>query len=237
MNSTALLASDDLILRSQAKGVLNEMCIACTCTGTMGFERVIDSTKFEAILLDLPELDAAAAAIKSVRSGKLNRYSIIFSFMAEGQSTAVAWAAGTNFTVRRSGDFRKELRKAFQSAHGLMLREKRRYYRHPLKVDANVICNGRRLTGKVLDISERGACIDCAVPIPKQSLELCFVLPGLVQALRIKGIPAWIHGTKVGIQFTSVDEIAQTALSEWLIRHVDLEAINFSTQHIERGSI
>ena len=154
MNSTALVTSDDLILRSQARGVLNEMCIACTCTGIIGFERTIASSKFDAILLDVPRLDAAVAAIKSVRSGKLNRYSIILSFIAEGQSAAVAWGAGTNFTVRHGTDFRSELRKAFQSAHGLMLREKRRYYGHSVNIDADLFCNGKRLAGKILDISE-----------------------------------------------------------------------------------
>jgi hypothetical protein len=34
MNSTALITSDDVILRREARSVLNEMQIACTCSGT-----------------------------------------------------------------------------------------------------------------------------------------------------------------------------------------------------------
>jgi PilZ domain len=237
MNSTALVASDDLILRSQARAVLNEMRIACICSGTIGFERTAASGKFEAILLDMSDMDAAVAAIKSVRSGKLNRYSIILSCISDGQSTAAAWAAGANFTVRRTTDFRNELKKAFQSAHGLILREKRRYYRHPVSIDAELLCCGRHLAGRMLDISERGACIECTVPIPKQPFEVCFLLPGLAQALRIDAMPAWTHGTKSGIQFTSLDEASQAALSQWLIRQLDPEVANVLNPEIERGSI
>jgi PilZ domain len=226
MNSTALIASDDLILRSAARGVLSELQIACTCSGTMGFERTITSAKFEAILLDMPDLNAAVSAIRSVRGGRLNRYSIILSFVAEGQSASAVWAAGANFTIRHSADFRSDLEKAFQSAHGLMLREKRRYYRQPILVAAEVVCNGHHFAGKMLDISERGACIECAVPIPKLPLRVQFLLPGLTQPFSIEAVPAWTRGTKSGIQFTSVDEASQAALSQWLINQLDPKVVN-----------
>jgi hypothetical protein len=221
MNSTALITSDDLILRGEARGILNEMQIASACSGTVGFERAVASSKFEAILLDIPNTDSAVAAIKSVRSGKMNRYSIILSLVRDGQSASSAWAAGANFTIRSSSDFRSDLKKAFQSAHGLILREKRRYYRHPVCLDTEFQCNGRRLTGKMLDISERGACIECTVPISKQQpLQVRFSLPGTAATLRFEAVPAWIRGTKIGIQFTSADEESQKALCHWLLRQI-----------------
>jgi hypothetical protein len=39
MNSTALIASDDLILRSEARSVLKEMQIGSTCSGRNGFDK------------------------------------------------------------------------------------------------------------------------------------------------------------------------------------------------------
>lgn len=226
MNSAALITSDDLILRSDARSVLNEMRIACTCSGTIGFDRTIASTRFEAILLDMAHTDVTLAAIKSVRRGKLNRYSIILSFVADSHSASAAWAAGANFTIRRSTDVRSDLEKAFQSAHGLILREKRRCYRQPVTVDAEVLCNGQRLTGKMLDISERGACIECTFATPKQPLRVKFLLPGLAETLCIEAVPAWTRGTKTGIQFTSVDEASKTALSEWLLTQLDPKVAN-----------
>jgi hypothetical protein len=39
INSTALIASDDLILRSEARSVLKEMQIGSTCSGRNGFDK------------------------------------------------------------------------------------------------------------------------------------------------------------------------------------------------------
>ena len=221
MNSTALIVSDDLILRSEMRNVLNAVQIPCTCSGTIGFERTAASSKFEAILIDIPDPDATVAAISDIRRGKLNRYAIILAFVLDGQAASAAWTAGANFTVRRSGDIRSDLTKALQSAHGLILREKRRYYRQPVNIDAELVCGDHHSRVKMLDISERGACIELAGPLPRQRLQLRFLLPGLPQALAIEAVPAWIRGTKTGIQFTTVDETSRTALSQWLISQLD----------------
>jgi len=226
MNSTALVTSDDLILRSEARSVLKEIQIACTCCGEIGFQKTMASTKFEAVLLDMPHADAAMEAIKIVRNGKLNRYSIILSFVADGQIASAAWLSGANFTIRRSREVRNDLRKAFQSAHGLILREKRRYYRQAVSIDADFLFDGRRIAGKMLDISERGACIECAIPVPQQPLQVQFLLPGSAQSLNIEAVAAWTRGTKTGIQFTSIDEASRTTLSQWLMRQLDSKVVN-----------
>jgi hypothetical protein len=44
MNSAALLVSDDLILRSEAKSVLSELRINCTCSGIMPFKKTLALT-------------------------------------------------------------------------------------------------------------------------------------------------------------------------------------------------
>jgi PilZ domain len=73
----------------------------------------------------------------------------------------------------------------------------------------------------MLDISERGACIECTVPISKQQpLQVRFSLPGTAATLRFEAVPAWIRGTKIGIQFTSADEESQKALCHWLLRQI-----------------
>jgi hypothetical protein len=226
MHSTALVTSDDLIFRSEARSVLKEMQIACTCSGTIGFQKTIASDKFEAVLLDMPHPDAAVEAINMVRNGKVNRYSIILSFVADGQSASAAWLSGANFTIRRSRDVRNDLRKAFQSVHGLMLREKRRYYRQPVSIDAEFLCDGRRITGKMVDISERGACIECALPVPKQLFRVQFLLPGSAQPLNIEAVPAWTRGKKTGIQFTSLDEASRSTLCQWLLSQLDPKVVN-----------
>lgn len=216
MNSTALVISDDLILRSQARALLGQAQVACTCSGVVPFKRTVESAKFDAIVLDVGSRADTVSALEYVRTGKLNRYSIVLAVVEDGASASAAWSAGANFTIRRSADLREDLKKAFTSAHGLILRENRRYQRHTVDLPVEVIANGRSLWARMLDISERGACLECTFPIATQPIQLRFSLPGLSQHLMLDGFAAWVRDGKAGIQFTSLAESSHAALCKWL---------------------
>jgi hypothetical protein len=106
-------------------------------------------------VLDLRDVADIQDVLQSVRTGKLNRYSIVLAIMSDYQSASAAGIAGANFIIRRVTDFREDLKKAFESAHGLILREKRHYQRHAISVTAEFVCNGRTMFARMVDISER----------------------------------------------------------------------------------
>jgi len=216
MQSTALIVSDDLLLRGEARSVLTGMDIDCTSSGIVGFKRMIETGKVDAIVLDIAGIRDTVLALESIRTGKLNRYAITVVFVDDPQGESAARSSGANFTIRRASSFRDELKRAIESAHSLMLREKRRYHRHPVDVGVEVICNGRVTVSKMLDISERGACLECSLPIAKQPLQLSFSLPRLKQHFRVEGIAAWTRDGKIGVQFMSFVEGSQLVLTEWL---------------------
>lgn len=72
------------------------------------------------------------------------------------------------------------------------------------------------ITGRMLDISEGGACVECASDLAGQPMQLRFSLPELNEPLRIEGVRTWMRGTKLGIHFTSFADASQTALTNWL---------------------
>lgn len=216
MHSTALIVSDDLLLRGEARSVLRAMHIGCESSGIAGFKRMIETTKVDAILLDVTGANDIALALQNIRTGKLNRYSIILALVDDAQGASAARSSGANFTIQRSNRFPEELKKAIESAHALMLREKRRYHRHPVSVSVEVLCNGRITMSRMVDISERGACLECPLVMAKQPVQLSFSLPGLKQQFRVEGIAAWTDAGKLGIQFMSFVEGSQTVLAEWL---------------------
>jgi hypothetical protein len=74
----------------------------------------------------------------------------------------------------------------------------------------------------MLDISERGACLECASPIASQPLQLRFSLPGLTQHLILDGFAAWARAGKTGIQFTSLAESSHVDLCKWLASQVSI---------------
>ena len=216
MHSTVLIVSDDLFLRGEARSVLGEMYIDSTSSGLVGFNRILETTKVDAIIFHVVGVSGLTHALESIRTGKLNRYAITVAVVDDAQDESAARSSGANFTIRRSSSFREELKRAIGSAHALMLREKRRYHRHPVDVAVEVICNGGVTKSKMVDISERGACIECPNAVAKQPLQLRFSLPGLKQPFRIEAIAAWTNAEKVGVQFMSFAEGSQTVLNDWL---------------------
>lgn len=221
MTSNALVVSDDLIFRSTARQVLRKIGIDYVSSGIIGFKKAIISTRFDAVILDYPEVNDATKGIMSVRTGKVNRYSIILALVSDSRGAATIRNAGASFTIQRSAALREDMERAIQSAYALIVRERRRYERHPVSGAVKVVCSGRTVTGKMIDVSERGACIECSLPPHTKSLELGFLLPGSDQQLKMEGIAAWTRGSQVGIQFTSVQEPSQAALVQWLKSRVE----------------
>lgn len=195
------------------------MDVECTSSGVVGFKRLVETAKVDAIVLDIGSTKDTILVIDSIRTGRLNRYAIIVVVVDDIQGASAARGSGANFTILRSSSFREELKKAVESAHSLMLREKRRYHRHPVDVGVQVTCNGRVTPSKMVDISERGACLECSL-VAKQPLQLSFLLPGLQQRFRVEGIVAWTREGKVGVQFMVFVEGSQTVLNDWLGRQM-----------------
>lgn len=216
MQATALLVSDDLILRSEIKPVLYEASIACQCCEITSFDRVISRGKVECILLDICDPAKFSDVITKLRAEKFNRYAIVLALADDAHRAALSKISGVNFFISKSAQLLPELRQALNSARALIMHEKRRYCRHPVDLVAEVFCNGQAARVRMIDLSARGACLDCnGIPVNK-TLQLAFVLPGMSQRLEIGATVAWTKGTTVGAEFTSVTGDSDRALKAWL---------------------
>jgi hypothetical protein len=124
------------------------------------------------------------------------------ALVTDSESASAARASGANFAIQRTSNLHNDLERSLQSAYGLIWRERRRYERHPVDVSVDFPCNGRMATGRIIDISEGGACAECDFEFAAQPIRLGFSLPGLKQPLRIEGVATWKRGSKLGIHFT-----------------------------------
>jgi CheY-like chemotaxis protein len=216
MQTKALLVSDDLLLRSEIKPVLNEAGIACECCELAGFDRVIARGKVECILLDIADPVKFSEVITKLRAEKFNRYAIVLALAEDAHRTVLSKISGVNFFVSKSAQLVPNLRQALSSARALIIYEKRRYYRHPVDLIAEVFCHGQVTRAKMIDLSARGACLDCNGLRGINTLRLTFVLPGSNQRLEVNAIMAWTKGTNVGVEFTSLSNDSDKALKAWL---------------------
>ena len=65
MNSTALVVSDDLMLRSQTRDLLSGMGISCECSSVIGLKRVIGSMKVDAMVLDVGGMEGRSWRLRA----------------------------------------------------------------------------------------------------------------------------------------------------------------------------
>ena len=212
MTTTALIISNDLILRSETRAVLSELEIVCTCSGYSGLERALQSGKFDCIYLDLDYREKALAAVERVRIDRLNRYAIVFA-LSERECEV---PGGISYVVRRSPDFYAELKRSFLSARSLVLGEKRRHERHPVDLEAFCVCGDRITEARLVDLSERGACLEYSSPILIPIMQLSFSLPGTEHQIQTDVKVAWREAGKAGVQFVSISEGSRIALRDWL---------------------
>jgi DNA-binding NarL/FixJ family response regulator len=219
MQTTALLVSDDLILRSEIKSVLNEAAVACQCCAVAGFDRAISGAKVECILLDIADPVKFSKAIAKVRAEKLNRYAIVLALVPEEHHALLARTSGVNFFVSKSVRLMADLKKALNSAQGLMIHEKRRYHRFPVDIRVDLLSSGQAARTRMLDLSARGACIECNGWSGFKTVRLTFVLPGMNQRLAVEAVPAWTKGKNMGVEFAAFKGDSEKTLKAWLLEN------------------
>ena len=212
VTTTALVVSNDLILRSETRSALSELEVACTCCEFGGLDRNIGSTKFDCIFLDFHPSDIALRALERVRSNRLNRYTIIFAI----SDSVCEGTVGVSYTIPRSAEFQVSLKRSFISAQSLVLGEKRRHHRHSVDLKVSCICGDRITEARMTDLSERGACLECSLPALIPILQVSFALPGTHDQIQAEVKVAWREAGKAGVQFLSISESSRMALKDWL---------------------
>ena len=219
ITTNAVVISNDLILRSETRAILSELDIACTCSGFAGLAQTLSSNKFDCVFLDFNDRDRALSAIQKVRTDKLSRYAIVFA-LSDSECEPVM---GISYSVCCSRDFPQELKQSFLSARSLVLGEKRRFQRHPVDLKVSCICGDRLTQARMIDLSERGACLELLSPtVP--ILQLSFVLPGIECQIQTEVKVAWRENGKAGVQFVSISDSCRAALRSWLTNSLVLSA-------------
>jgi c-di-GMP-binding flagellar brake protein YcgR len=99
-----------------------------------------------------------------------------------------------------------------------MVRERRRYYRQPVKMLVTVVLGDKELRATSTNISEGGIALIMHQALPKSATpRLHFTLPQTKLALNVEAEVTWadIKG-HVGLRFLNVAQSSQELLEKWL---------------------
>ena len=175
--------------------------------------------KFDGIFADC-ELEEAPELLRSFRRSKHNKRSIAFAIVERETRLGVPFRSGAHFVIHKPLSVESSKR-TLRAAHGLMMREKRNYYRHDISTSAMLRTFGKHpMHVLLLDLCKSGALIESKLLVKKgQVVNLRFSLPETRQEISVEGLVRWADATgRAGIEFQVVPESSRRALAEWTKR-------------------
>jgi hypothetical protein len=178
--------------------------------------------KFEAVIVDLQLGDQARTVLEKARLSPSNRTAVIFAISDSDAETAGAFKDGSNFVMRRPLS-PASIDRSLKVAYGLIVRERRRYFRCPVEIMAAIYSPGMpAVHGRTLNISEGGVAINTSLSLkPGVQVKLQFTLPDHEIQFEVESTVCWSKEGYLGFQFTSLSSQLTYELQEWLARRLE----------------
>jgi ActR/RegA family two-component response regulator len=219
----ALVVSDDAVTIKQLRESMQQFDMSPeVCAEVPMVLVLLNQRKFETVIVDLQLGDQAGAILEHVRRSPSNRTAVLFTVSDSDVETATAFKAGSNFVLRRPLS-PTSINRSLKVAYGLILRERRRYFRCPAKIPVAICRPGvPEVVGQTVNISENGMAIATAVPpAPGVKVQVHFTLPGNELRFVVAATICWCRESSLGLQFTTVSPRLTSELQEWLLRRLE----------------
>jgi len=221
---TALAVSSDAGAVAQVRESLQQLAMSAEVCGEVSAAlRLLARQKFEAVLVDLSLGESATKVFEQVRLSSANRTAVTFALSTNKEEASAAFKSGSNFVLQRplSAD---SLTNTFKAAYGLIVREKRRYFRFPVVVPAVIEPEGApQLSGETVNVSEHGIALSLPVPLAVGvEGRVQFTLPDFQSPIAAGSRVCWSNQNgQAGLCFISVAPNDQSELQNWLSRRLE----------------
>jgi hypothetical protein len=172
--------------------------------------------------VDLQLGDQAKAVLEKIRLSPANRTAVLFTISSSDAETAVAFKVGSNFVLRRPLS-PASIDRGLKVAYGLIVRERRRYFRCLVEIPAAIYCPGEPpVRGKTLNISEGGVAINTSLALkPGVQVKVQFTLPDREINFEAQSTVCWSKEGYLGFQFSSLSPTLTSELQAWLSRRLE----------------
>ena len=226
MTLDSLLLSQDPELVRVIRPTLEKLSIEVEiCHDSRAGVDILISDKFDAVIVDCDDLTGGLAVLQGLRSTPSNRNSVAFAVL-NGKKTTMqeAFGMGANFVLQKPISALNASR-CFHAALNFMVKERRRYFRQPVKMLVKVVYEGKTLTATSTNISEGGIALMLREALPKgASPHLKFSLPNSNLHMEVEAEVAWVDVKGfAGFRFHNVPKTSQEPLEQWLDAQMEQE--------------
>jgi CheY-like chemotaxis protein len=218
-----LLSHDEDVLRV-LRPTLEKLSIEVEiCKEAKKAGEILISEKFDAVIVDCDDLKGGLEVLECLRATPSNRNSVAFAVL-NGKATTMqqAFGMGVNFVLQKPISTVNAAR-CFHAALSFMERERRRYFRQPVKMLVKIILEDKEIKGTSTNVSEGGMALMLHQALPKGATpRVQFTLPESNQAFDVETEVAWadIKG-HVGLRFQNVPKSSQELLEQWLTQQIE----------------
>lgn len=215
----ALLLTRDQQVVGVVRGVLESASAELDPFGSTREARaILAQRKFDAIFIDCDDVQDGSALIQEVRRGKSNSKSIIFAIVNKVTSVQAAFEIGANFVLEKPVSAERAAR-SLRASQGLILRERRRFYRHDVQGTAYLtFAQMREAAFPLTNVSEGGIGLATRrIPEMNGPVQMRFTLPGTSHRFEARGEFILGHDAGiVGIRFLTIPPASKSELDRWL---------------------
>ncbi|MGB2590384.1 MAG: PilZ domain-containing protein [Candidatus Acidiferrum sp.] len=183
----------------------------------------LDRKKIDGIFVDM-QVRGALELIESVRKGPTNAKAAVFGCVQSAKETTGALNAGANFVLRAPLSV-EGVALHITIAKEIMLRERRKYFRHPVNLALTVKDNGAEQHGRITNLSEGGMAVRTGKRLKQAAgIEFRFEL-AFGAEISGKGLVAWTNAEGMaGVLFQTLHGIGRGHLGAWLTAREHLMA-------------
>ncbi|MFZ0950863.1 MAG: PilZ domain-containing protein [Candidatus Sulfotelmatobacter sp.] len=213
----ALLVSADPVTIQHVSHALQELSISPdVCQEVPTAVGLLNRRKFDAVIVDLQLGKQSGLILDETRISPSNQTAVTF-VISSGDAEGTAFRKRSEFVFERPIS-EESIRSTLKPAYGLILRERRRYFRCPVSVPVTILRQGvPELHCNSVNISEGGMAVSTFVPlVAGEDVQVQFTLPGQERALSAESKICWLKSGQLGVRFVSLSKECKSELQGWL---------------------
>jgi ActR/RegA family two-component response regulator len=202
--------------------------------------RLLNRRKFEAVIVDLQLGEQTGLILDEVHHSSSNKTAVTFGISNNDATATAAFRKKSQFVFERPLSA-QSIHKTLKSAFGLILRERRRYFRYPISMPVIIQRPSRQeIRCNCVNISEGGMALSMQVPlVPGENVRVQFTLSDHEAPVLAESTICWSKTGHLGVRFVSVSEEHRSELQTWLSQKLEQILPEFVAEHFrkaERGS-
>jgi EAL domain-containing protein (putative c-di-GMP-specific phosphodiesterase class I)/CheY-like chemotaxis protein len=219
----ALLVSADPTTIQLFCLALRELSIspdACQDAASAGL--LLKRRKFDAVIVDLQLGDQSGLLLDEVRLSVSNRTAVSFGIGDNDAEATAAFRKKSQFVFERPLS-PQSIRKTLKPAYGLILRERRRYFRCPVSIPVVIQREcGDDIRCNSVNISTGGMALSTDIPLaPGEGVRIQFTLPDHETPFLTGSTLCWAKTGHLGVRFVSMSDEHKSELQVWLSQKLE----------------